>query len=199
MSSGKFKTWGPDGHTGCLRQPNHKFPYQIILPGLIDGGNNFNHPTNHHWPAELTYILRPMYKEYKINNDLTWTEFTARNTKLTPYTSIMNPCCCIEKDNGQSTVFLLTNFDNVSKAFIANGEIHNKVIAIYLSSTRTNGNHYAWRDAMIFLPGTEAIGKANELGLMVGIASFISNFSGPAYRFSAIQNPQLWDSSVSWR
>lgn len=198
MSSGKFNTWGPDGHTGCLRLSSHKFPYQIIVPGLIDGGNNFNHPVTHHWPAELTYKIRPMYKEYRINNDLTWTEFTARNTRLEPYVTITNPCCEVEKDNGKSTVFLLTSFDNVSRAFISNGEIHNKVVAIYLSSTRTNGNYYAWRDSMIFT-NPEVIAKANELGLMVGIPSFISNFSGPSYRFSVIQNPHLWDSSVSFR
>jgi len=199
MSSGKFNTISTEGFTSSTMKTSHGYPYQIISPGLVDGGNNFSHPCTHHWPAELTYLLRPMYKEYRINNDLSWTEFTAKNTALEPYVSVMNPCCEVEKNNGSSTEFLLTSFDPVSRAFIGNGEIHNKIIAIYLSATRCLNYSYAWRDATLFIPGSEAIPKANQLGLMLGVASFISNFSGPCYKFNVIANPKLWDSCLTFR
>lgn len=71
MSNNKFTTYGPDGFLP-LRKNNHQYPYPIILPGLVDSSNNFNHPVTHHWPPELTYVLRPMCREYIINNNLSW-------------------------------------------------------------------------------------------------------------------------------
>lgn len=200
MSSGKFNTIGIEGDpNGVMRKPNHGFPYQIIVPCVVDGSNNATHPSSHHWPAELTHILRPAYKEYRVSNDLSWTLFTKYNKAIEPYTSIMNPCCEIHKDNGSSMTFMMSCFDYISRAFISNGEIHNKVIGIYLSATRTNGHYYAWRDCMILMPNSEAIAKAKELNLMVGVASFIGNFSGPSYLFNVISNPQAWDTCSSFR
>jgi hypothetical protein len=181
------------------KSTSHAYGYSLILPGIIDGGNNFTTPYACKWPAELTHVLRPMYKEYYISGDLSYYEFTKKNAELEKYVSVMNPCCDINKNNGSSIEFLLCSFDPISKAFIGNGEIHNKVIGVYLSATRCLNHSYQWRDATIFLPGSEAIGKANELGLMVGVASFISNSSGPCYRFNVIQNYQLWDTCLSYR
>ena len=181
------------------KQTSHKYGYSLILPGTIDSSNNFVSPQSCHWPAELTHILRPMYKEYYISGDLSYCEFKKSNTKLEKYVSVMNPCCDINKNNDSPYEFLLCSFDSISKAFIGSGEIHNKVIAVYLSATRCLNHTYKWRDATIFLPGSEAISKANELGLMVGVASFISNSSGPCYRFNVIQNHQLWDTCLSYR
>jgi len=52
----------------------------------------------------------------------------------------MNPCCQITKNQPygplggvSSTEFVLSEFDEVSKAFISSGQIHQKVIALYLS------------------------------------------------------------------
>lgn len=196
--SGKFNTMAVDGYGNWDKASNHKYPYTLIRPGLVDGGNNFTYPCTHKWPAELGHILRPLYTEYIISNDLSWTKFTKKASHLEKYVSVANPCCCIEKHNGTSTEFLLTCFDQISQAFISNGEIHNKVIAIYLSATRCLNHSYAWRDAVIFLPGSEAIQKANELGLMVGIATFI-NSGSPTYKFIAISNPHLWDSCPTYR
>ena len=193
---GKFATYGPDGYA-ILRKSSHAYGYSLILPGLIDGGNNFNHPVSHHWPPELSYLLRPMYKEYWIDASLNWCLFEKRHTALEKYVSIMNPCCEIHKNNDSSTEFILGNFDEVSKAFIGSGEIHNKIIAVYLSATRCLNHSYAWRDATLFLPGSEAIAKASELGLMLGVASFVS--SGPNFKFNVIANPQLWDTCLSFR
>ena len=64
-----------------------------------------------------------MYKEYYINGDLSYCEFTKKNTELEKYVSVMNPCCDINKNNGSSLEFLLCSFDSISKAFIGNGEI----------------------------------------------------------------------------
>jgi len=181
------------------KSTSHNYGYSLILPGLIDSENNIITPLICKWPAELTHILRPMYKEYYINGDLSYSEFTKKNTELEKYVSVMNPCCDINKNNGSSIEFLLLSFDDISKAFIGNGELHNKIIAVYLSATRCLHHSYQWRDATLFLPGSEAIQKANELGLMVGVASFVSNFSGPCYKFSVIQNPELWNSCLSYR
>ena len=147
------------------KQTSHKYGYSLILPGTIDSSNNFVSPQSCHWPAELTHILRPMYKEYYISGDLSYCEFKKSNTKLEKYVSVMNPCCDINKNNDSPYEFLLCSFDSISKAFIGSGEIHNKVIAVYLSATRCLNHTYKWRDATIFLPGSEAISKANELGL----------------------------------
>lgn len=200
MSSGKFNTIGIEGDSkGLLRKTSHPYPYEIIVPGIVDKSNNFTQPVIHPWPAELSYVLRPLFKEYRINSDLSWTLFTARNKNIATYISLSNPCCCICKDNGSPMTFILSKFDNISKAFVSKAKIQGKIIALYLSATRTNDLHYEWRDCLIFTPESEAISKANELNLMIGVATLINDCNGPVYRFNALSNIEAWDTSPTFR
>lgn len=108
----------------------------------------------------------------------------------------MNLCCEIHKNNEIFTEFILSCFDKVSRAFIGNGEIHNKITAIYLSATRCqtillNGETLSYFYLVLMLSQ-----KANELGLIIGVALFISNFSGPTFKFSTISNPNAWNTCL---
>lgn len=198
MSTGKFNTMYPDQYPSLSRS-YHLSPYTLISPGIVGDGNNFKHPVEHPWPPELTFILRPVYREYRINSDLSWTEFTPRHNLFQQYISVTNPCCTISKSNGSDTEFLLNGFDTISRAFISNGEIDNKLIAVYLSATRCLNHSYNWRNCIIFLPGSEAIQRAHELGLMVGVATSTGNKTDPSYRFNIVSNHQLWNNCLSFR
>lgn len=198
MITGKFNTIYPDQYS-TLSRSYHLSPFTLISPGLVDSGNNFKHPVEYPWPPELTFILRPVYKEYRINNDLNWTEFTTRHTLFQQYISVRNPCCMISKNNESDTEFSLNGFDTISRAFISNGEINNKVIAVYLSATRCLNHSYNWRNCIIFLPDSEAIQRADEFGLMVGVTSSVGNQNDPFYKFNIVSNHHLWNTCLSFR
>lgn len=190
MKGGKFNTIGPDGFEN-LKQKSHIFSQSQILPGRIDINNNFIYPINHTWPAELTYILKPTYREYLIDSELNWSLFTNKNKLLEKYIKKNKNIYC-EISHLNSNIFLLSNFGGSFEQFLQN----DTSIVIYISITRYNNLLFPWRESLIFIPSDELIENLHDLNLMFGT---IEKYPNKTYKFKVISNLQLWYNSPNYR
>lgn len=202
MSSGKFNAWSSTSMytIANITYKHHNEPGDLILNGLVNDQNIMIHLDADRCaiPKELVYKLRPLQKVYRIKQDLSWTEFTNHNRDLEKYVSMSNPCCQVDKISDFQLA--LSNFDEISKAFISNGEINNKLIGLYLSATYA-GHSVSYRNGTIFMPDSPIVKNYDpKLKLTLGIAQFKCISGGsPYFHFTITENLGLWNTCPSYR
>ena len=206
-TSGKFATYAPIGFSASaagyaiLAQKQNISGRVLIVAGIVAPGNNLQYDCTESStvPRELVYVLRPSQKVYRVSADLSWTEFTERNTNLGQHLTIANPCCCVEKITGLA--FFLSSFDPISQAMISSGQIHNKVVGLYLSATEY-GHASPMRQGVIIFPDSPVLkGDLKSMRIVLGIPSFVagSHSTNPKFNFNIISGAEFWEQAASYR